>query len=594
MEINTLGIRKPQVLQKNEQENKLFHKNNPVTKKALKIQAKLHRVLREARILITNQDIERVHEGTGKIWKLYSPENQTYKAFIKQGKYFKQGPTILEPLIWKIAVLFELEDLFVPTEKFVIEKFPQKIKHYSLQIAQTGKHLSLRDLKAPNTISSTSIRQAVLASLLFGMYDAHGKNILITKDGNIKFFDNSRSLPHSNGMILYPEGIVPAYCCNLLDLNQAKEPFTIEEIEELKKIINGYQKKLPFLKDFFLSHEIKQSAEKLPLFWLNLDHAYEALEQRVELVNLALSKAKNLEELVGYTIPGYKFAYALGCCYEYTHTRKIKGDHPHANCRRAYTERLFHSFTKQGIHLMELYEFCINPDHSFLSIENYVASNMGTDIHNDSKSIDGRKFFSQLSLKFKKDFKDREVSICNRFFLMEKLKIDFMENISSKKALAYVTNNQLAGLFFANYESSDPFIIFQVLGGYAIFNINLNKTRTVTFKNKQMSLNAFVEMLQEKQLPEAADLPFLNIFEINDFSNSLPTEQQYLFRLQLSKHLLILKKEGEHCHKFIFPQNENGMFLLYGEEASLEQIWNETKNPSSKNLFLLSHKIDYN
>src|SRR5690606_15973676 len=71
-----------------------------------------------------------------------------------------------------------------------------------VQIAQQGKVLyEHMENYTADSLDRREVASATLATLVFGMWDAHGGNIFVTEEGKIKFFDNTRSLPNSNGFI---------------------------------------------------------------------------------------------------------------------------------------------------------------------------------------------------------------------------------------------------------------------------------------------------------------------------------------------------------------------------------------------------------
>ena len=194
----------------------------PIRPYAIKSAAKLQKAIRQAKIEVQQKD-QISPQGTSL--------NQVYNlgsAFFKIGKGNEAAAGAFETFIWHLAGIFEVEELFVPTSETKIQtkslttsetEFELQWNHnYELirmakaqnpmqgSIQPTQKGLLLKEYQQLNssekiTITKPALIKALFVTVLFGMFDVNPSNVFITKNGNIKFFDNTRSLPNSNFLI---------------------------------------------------------------------------------------------------------------------------------------------------------------------------------------------------------------------------------------------------------------------------------------------------------------------------------------------------------------------------------------------------------
>lgn len=190
----------------------------------------------------------------------------------------------------------------------------------SIQPFQTGwlldDWLELEDTEQIK-INKVHLNNAVLTAIVFGMFDTHGSNIIITKEGQIKYFDNSKSLPNSNAFIkVSDDAIYPAFRLALLDLPECYVKFTDNEKESLKEQIECLNEKFKNLEIFIDSSYFKKLYGGLPLEWLKKETAFQAMKDRINLMKEAISRndVDNLINLASNSLPAYKFAIGLECC----------------------------------------------------------------------------------------------------------------------------------------------------------------------------------------------------------------------------------------------------------------------------------------
>lgn len=251
----------------------------------------------------------------------------------------------METLIWNLAVLLGFEEQFVPTGETILHTKGNAIKgplHWtesgenlenlelslmkrashpirgSIQPTQQGwlldsYHRGILTLnkKCP-LIDRLSLINATVASIVFGMWDAHGENIFVTKEGKLKFFDNTRTLPNSNGYIRRDNTFMPAFRSSLFEIDDTFAPLTPEERALLQIKTNELLSKTALI-DYFKTRELQEKIAALPPAWLDLESALNAMQDRMQLMHKALANpnVKNLHDLALFSIPGYRFAVAI-------------------------------------------------------------------------------------------------------------------------------------------------------------------------------------------------------------------------------------------------------------------------------------------
>jgi hypothetical protein len=234
-------------------------------------------------------------------------------GYYKEGSVGKESlgkaVSTMEKLIWDIAVILGFKNSFAPTETIKLNSKQEG----SIQVAHQG--ISLFDYlgeknipKNQKPISQNELIIATLITLIFGMFDAHGGNIIVDEDGHLLFFDNTRSLPNSNNFInRMALGPIPAYRSSLLALSGSYQTLTSEELEQIKDEILKQQQKMTDVCKFLESQK-----QPLPPRWLEVE-AFHAMEQRLENMQQALNDLKIhcLRDLVFGAMPYLKFPSIL-------------------------------------------------------------------------------------------------------------------------------------------------------------------------------------------------------------------------------------------------------------------------------------------
>ncbi|MBA2369851.1 MAG: hypothetical protein H0V82_12670 [Candidatus Protochlamydia sp.] len=298
-----------------------LNKKIPITRNAIQSQAQLQNAIREAKGWAAGQpplvkqgtsanDVFRMkNASTSGKFAAFETKADEASAFFKVGTGGEKAAGTMEKLMWDIAVIMGLEDQFVATGEAEIRDSSQLVLQGGIQIAQKGNLLWEYDGK----LSKQEMTNGILASVVFGMFDAHSSNIFITEEGKIKFFDNTRSMPNSNGFINRGENLVSSYRCALLDRREAHVTLTNKEIEQLKIDVAAYKEKIGKLKEYFNTPQGQNQLKKLPPGWMDMEASLAAMEERVGNMQGALSvgKIQNLQQLVETSNPAYRFTFAL-------------------------------------------------------------------------------------------------------------------------------------------------------------------------------------------------------------------------------------------------------------------------------------------
>lgn len=179
----------------------------------------------------------------------------------------------------------------------------------SFQPAQEGESLK-QFKKSGKDLSLDAAIEGNLIILLFGMWDAHDTNLIISGDRNVKFFDNTRSMPPSNEVIKLSWGVIIPACRNeLLELRSNEIPFDASTREKIKAKIEEYKKCADQLCQFLELEVTQKSLDALPPGWVDKKAMLDAFKERVERLEKAINdpEVKNLRDLNFAVFPENKF-----------------------------------------------------------------------------------------------------------------------------------------------------------------------------------------------------------------------------------------------------------------------------------------------
>lgn len=341
----------------------LEKRTEAISKRAIELQAFLFQAERQGKQWADKQPSLAPREGANnKVYELYSQNEPAIAAFFKGGN----DTAKMEKLIWDMAVVLGLEDFFAATKETAVGEM-----RGGIQAALQGQ--TLEECRKTVDLDRLEIANGILISLIFGMFDAHEGNIMITGENKIKFFDNTRSMPHSNGYILHGDFILPAYRCALPDLPGAKEDLTPDELESLREGFASIQEKMTHLHDFLHSPQTKAVLQKLPPGWLNIDAAWQAMQERMNRLERAFQEGaiRKGEDLVAQLNPDYKFAFASTFLFNRICDPALcERDLAHGLVGYQPLNEIWEIFKEKGYDLRAVKSWCDDPD---LSIDDIAA-----------------------------------------------------------------------------------------------------------------------------------------------------------------------------------------------------------------------------
>lgn len=487
-------------------------KKDAVTTSSIQQQAKLHQAIRASKVWTSRQPkLKKIGTSSNRVYRLNSINTNTPTAFFKVGRKNEMAAGTMEKLMWDIAVVMGSEDKFVPTGETRVrtrkeltggieptkpegirpltKQWDEKGELKELTGAMPGQKGGIQVAQKGNTfekliddgisISKISVPrdeiiEGILTSLVFGMFDAHTGNIFLTDEGKIKFFDNTRALPNSNGFIDRGFRLTSAYRCSLLDLDCAKTPLTPHEIDKLKVKITDYQQKMNQLKKYLGSKEIQSRLKTLPPGWMDLTASLAAMEKRISLMETALNtdQVKTLENLVTQSNPSYKFAYAL------THLELIlEAGQSNVSLAEIHTAvgyypiyDTIHDANKLGIQLKRVEKWCKDPAVSTDELSKRLVKHydeMKTNPLTKTKKFNNRKrnniaILKKITASAAPDYKDltrKEALKCtdkrnvktlcqNEVKVLPKATAQTVEN-----AMHHAKNNNLKAVIIGNKEN---------------------------------------------------------------------------------------------------------------------------------------------
>lgn len=398
----------------------------PVTKRAIELQAGLFRAMREGKNWAQNQSV--LHREVGcanKVYKLLQESGKETAAFFKTMVREDKSAGQMEKLVWDIAVLLGFEDHFVPTgvtqlrTQSELQGGQEKVSKWEggnlamLDYAKAGLLGSIQPAQKGTTLdkltevhlSRHKVAEGMLLSVIFGMFDLHKGNLIITPENQILFFDNTRCLPNSNGFIKDNYDVISAYRCALLDLPEANEPLLQEEIEDLQGKTAQAKQKMALLWAFLNAPQTKATLQKLPPVWIDLPAAFEAMKERVDNLDMALKKGaiKTAADLALQCVPYYKFICAtVALCSE-----TLTDLHESLGYDELNTQ--WKNLSNSGYDLKKIKEFAEDPSRSFS--EMIRTMNEG-DVQPFKSAAGSKEFVAELIRHAALDFKDIERARC--------------------------------------------------------------------------------------------------------------------------------------------------------------------------------------
>lgn len=302
-----------------------MEKASPLKKRGLQQQAALFAATRQGvEWAKTQTALTKFGKSVNLVHKLMSAENPTEIAvFHKEGAKKEPSAGIMEEIVWNIANILEVDEFFTPTKPSKIESAAGERYEGSAQLPLYGKllHQLKVEGKSELNISREELIKSTIVSIVFGMFDAHANNIMLTDDNKIRFFDNTRSLAHSTKALERNQILFP-YRCAIFDFKDPYEPLSYPDQEFLQKFTAELSEKMKTLEKYMESSQFKKMSGKLPPGWLDPIHALDAMKERLTAISRS-GEVINLSDLVMQVFPYYKFFAGVALM---TTLRKILAD----------------------------------------------------------------------------------------------------------------------------------------------------------------------------------------------------------------------------------------------------------------------------
>src|SRR5690606_32818143 len=105
---------------------------------------------------------------------------------------------------------------------------------------------------------------------------------------SIKFYDNTRSLVHSNGFILQSDRLTASFRCSLLDLPESQEKLSENLRQELKAFLEHLEPRVNELPSYFIWPKIALQMKKMNPGWMDPEAIVSSLFERFTRLKKAL------------------------------------------------------------------------------------------------------------------------------------------------------------------------------------------------------------------------------------------------------------------------------------------------------------------
>lgn len=288
-------------------------KKSPLTHKAIEKHAQLFDVSRETLKWAKNQsELTKTENTVNHVIKLM--KSQEVFGFYKEGFGGTSAAGIMEKLMYDMALIMRDEDSFAETKTTELTTSKNQKRKGGIQVAIKGFTMSdyIKN-KTPIKLSHEQFIKGTFSTVLYGMSDAHLGNMLVNENG-FQFFDNTRSMPHSNELIRSCAGdnIIP-YRSGLLYLDESYETLKEEDLELIKNMIIEKKEKMKQLREFVNSPHVQHQIQQLPPGWFDSEAALDAMQERLDRMEESLSQGtiNCLRDLAFSAMPEFKFAAAL-------------------------------------------------------------------------------------------------------------------------------------------------------------------------------------------------------------------------------------------------------------------------------------------
>lgn len=251
---------------------------------------------------------EQEHKNPGKLKLLVqdSEGNQSFKT--KQEIEDSEGLEVVKELRRELEVYGSKSSTVAgiqPAQEGIT------VRDY-LEIVQNEAYDQFSEGQEP--LGKEALIDGMLTTLKMGMYDAHDANMILTIDGKVLFFDNTRSLAHGTGLIKNEAGgLISPFRSGLLELPESFEELTPEELEKCRSNLEESLVNIDTLEKYLDSPTVKKEMENLPNGWYDQKKIVGAMRQRTENMLNAInnSQVTNLVDLTFAANPVFKLVGVL-------------------------------------------------------------------------------------------------------------------------------------------------------------------------------------------------------------------------------------------------------------------------------------------
>ena len=279
-------------------------------------------------------------------------EKRNFAGYYKSGRNGNVKSGYMENGIYEISVQFSVEKYFASTkiksisprtqkqlnivgkknrlslveysENSPLEiSFQKKVEGTELRYIKSEQNMtllqafskyypSLRSYKIKPIFEKYFIK-ATIVSIMFGFWDGHSKNIILNRDG-FRFFDNARSLPHSNNLIAWGDKLRLPYFTDFLKEDFMFNILTKNNMDTCVKMATKFLTGFKYFKYYLNSTMGKKLIKKVSGEWFSKKLIIETYKERIDgLVKWATKQKSNktLFDLVCHIFPFYLFSVML-------------------------------------------------------------------------------------------------------------------------------------------------------------------------------------------------------------------------------------------------------------------------------------------
>lgn len=382
-------------------EIKAKRKASPITTTIIKKEADLFAAVRIGKVWAVNQfSLDNAKLSLNRVVKLKDPNTNETMAYFKESRHHEIGTPIMEKLVWDIAGVLKHDEQFVSTGIVDLQTESETYTPNITTILENGELVEIWGLSEPRRggiqpaagqtlvdyknnndpnkprISKQQLIKATVTSAVFGMFDlANPRNILVNDQGELLFFDNTRSLPNANSILFWGGRFICPYNSNLLSLGGNYTRLTENERAQIKSELALYESKMPDLKNHLKLASTQKQLSKLPPSWFDEKGIIEAMEERIQLLKQAIDdpKVENLRDLLFASNPDFKYVATLELTYALwqDHEKKLSLRHIQQNSFSVHfdnVERLVERIAGINLSAELIRSWCQDPNLSYAEV----------------------------------------------------------------------------------------------------------------------------------------------------------------------------------------------------------------------------------